>query len=76
MAFIRAELAAPVDVEALALQTPDLQKTQVYAMSLMTIRVDSTAEAAYLDQLAAALGLDQQTVNMIHMQMGVQPLYS
>ena len=76
MAFIRAELAAPVDVEALALQTPDLQKTQVYAMSLMTIRVDSAAEADYLDQLAAALGLDQQTVNMIHMQMGVQPLYS
>jgi len=76
MAFIRAELAAPVDVDALAAQTPEAQKTQVYAMSLMTIRVDSEAEAQYLDQLAAALGLDQQTVNMIHMQMGVQPLYS
>ena len=76
MAFIRTELAAPVDVEALAAQTPEAQKTQVYAMSLMTIRVDSDAEAQYLDQLAAALGLDQQTVNMIHMQMGVQPLYS
>lgn len=76
MAFIRAELAAPVDVDALASETPEAQKTQVYAMSLMTIRVDSEAEAQYLDQLAAALGLDQQTVNMIHMQMGVQPLYS
>ncbi len=76
MAFIRAELAAPVDVYALAAQTPEAQKAQVYAMSLMTIRVDSAVEAQYLDQLAAALGLDQQTVNMIHMQMGVQPLYS
>ncbi len=76
MNFIRAELAAPVDVDALAAQTPDAQKAQVYAMSLMTIRVDSPAEAEYLDQLAAALGLDQQTVNMVHMQMGVQPLYS
>lgn len=76
MAFIRSELAAPVDVAGLAAQTPEAQKAQVYAMSLMTIRVDSEAEAQYLDQLAAALGLDQQTVNMIHMQMGGQPLYS
>ena len=76
MDFIRAELAAPVDIEGLAAQTPDAQKVQVYAMSLMTIRVDSEAEARYLDQLAAALGLDQQMVNMIHMQMGGQPLYS
>lgn len=76
MNFIRAELSAPVDVDGLAAQTPPEQKAQVYAMSLMTIRVDSEAEAQYLDQLAAALGLDQQTVNMIHMQMGGQPLYS
>ncbi|MCE8009294.1 DUF533 domain-containing protein [Aestuariivita sp.] len=76
MAFIRSELAAPMDVNALAAQTPEAQKTQVYAMSLMTIRLDAQAEADYLDTLAAALGLDQQTVNMVHMQMGVRPLYS
>ncbi|MDA7430598.1 DUF533 domain-containing protein [Primorskyibacter aestuariivivens] len=76
IAFVQAQLAAPVDVQALAAATPEAQKMQVYSMSLMSIRVDTEAEAAYLDQLAGALGLDQQTVNMLHMQMGVQPLYS
>jgi uncharacterized membrane protein YebE (DUF533 family) len=76
MAFVRAELAAPIDIKGLADATPKMQKGQVYAMSLMTIRVDSAAEAQYLDQLAAALGLDQQSVNAIHLQMGTQPLYS
>lgn len=76
IAFVQAQLAAPVDIDALAAATPDVQKMQVYSMSLMSIRVDTQAEATYLDKLAGALGLDQQTVNMLHMQMGVQPLYS
>lgn len=75
MAFVRAQLSAPVDVEALARDTPDAQAMQVYSMSLMSIRVDTQAEARYLDALAGALGLDQQVVNMLHTQMGVQPLY-
>lgn len=74
--FINKQLRAKVDIEGLAADTPDAQKMQVYSMSLMPIRVDTQAEAAYLDKLAAALGLDQQTVNMLHMQMGVQPLYA
>lgn len=76
IAFVQEQLAAPIDIEGLAAATPEAQKMQVYSMSLMAIRVDTQAEAAYLDQLAGALGLDQQTVNMLHMQMGVQPLYS
>ncbi|MGX9353850.1 tellurite resistance TerB family protein [Roseobacteraceae bacterium S113] len=75
LAFVRAQLAAPVDIDALAADTPAMQKMQVYSMSLMSIKVDTPAEAQYLDQLAGALGLDQQTVNGLHMQMGVQPLY-
>lgn len=76
LAFIKRQLKAKVDIEGLAADTPDAQKMQVYSMSLMSIRVDTEAEAQYLDKLAAALGLDQQTVNMLHMQMGVQPLYA
>jgi uncharacterized membrane protein YebE (DUF533 family) len=41
----------------------------------MTIRVDTDAEAAYLDSLARGMGLDQPTVNALHMQMGLKPLY-
>lgn len=75
IAFVKKQLAAEVDVDALAADTPDAQKMQVYAMSLMSIRVDKQSEAQYLDSLARALGLNQQTVNALHMQMGVQPLY-
>lgn len=75
IAFVRTHLSAPVDVDALAADTPDALKAQVYAMSLMSIRVDTQGEAQYLDSLARAMGLNQQMVNALHTQMGVQPLY-
>lgn len=75
IAFVREQLAAHVDVAALAADTPDAMKMQVYSMSLMSIRVDTDGEAKYLDALANALGLNQQTVNTLHVQMGVKPLY-
>lgn len=74
--FVRAQLAADVDVEALAADTPAAQKMQVYSMSLMSIRLDTQAEAQYLDRLARAMGLNQQIVNALHLQMGIQPLYA
>ena len=74
IAFVRDQLGAPVDVDALAADTPEAMKMQVYSMSLMSIRVDTEGEAKYLDALARALGLDQQTVNALHVQMGVKPL--
>lgn len=74
-AFVQAQLAAPVDPAALAADTPPPMRTQVYSASLMTIRVDTQAEADYLDRLARALELDEATVNMLHLQMGLQPLY-
>jgi uncharacterized membrane protein YebE (DUF533 family) len=67
IAFVQAQLAAPLDVEALARDTPDAQKFQLYAMSMMSIRVDTPAEKAYM----GALGIDPQTAQMLNMQMGV-----
>ena len=71
IAFVQAQLAAPVDVEALAADTPEPMKMQVYAMSMMSIRVDTSAEKAYMSALADALGIDAQTAQMLNMQMGV-----
>lgn len=71
IAFVQAQLAAPVDVEALAKDTPDEQKYQVYSMSMMAIRVDTPVEKAYMSALADALGIDAQTAQMLNMQMGV-----
>lgn len=76
IAFVQEHLAAPVDVDALAADTPAVLRTQVYSASLMSIRLDTQPEAEYLDALARAMDLDQPTVNALHMQMGVQPLYS
>ncbi|MHA6325921.1 DUF533 domain-containing protein [Roseivivax sp. CAU 1753] len=75
LAFVKAQLDAPIDVEALAADTPEAQKMPVYSASLMTIRVDTDDEARYLDELARALGLDEPTVNALHVQMGNRPLY-
>ena len=46
-------------------------KAQVYAMSLMAVHVDKASEAAYLDGLAAALGLTPETRDAIHKSMGL-----
>lgn len=71
IAFVQAQLNAPVDIESLAADTPDAQKYQVYAMSMMSIRVDTAAEKAYMSALADALGIDAQTAQVLNMQMGV-----
>lgn len=61
IAFVEAELSAPVDVMALANAAGDGAKAQVYAAARMAIKVDNPQENAYLNQLATALGLDAGT---------------
>lgn len=75
IAFLKRELAAPVDVAGLARQVPGPLAPQVYAVSVMAITLDEQAEAQYLHQLAQGLGLDPQSVNTVHAKLGVQPLY-
>ena len=75
-AFVREQMAAPVDAQALAREVPKGMEPQVYMMSLMAIDFDSRAEAEYLHGLAEAMGLDQQQINAIHEKVGVQNLYA
>ena len=58
-AFIDAELATPIDIDALAARatSPEVA-TQVYAASLIAIDPDTDVERAYLAELAARLKLD------------------
>lgn len=69
--FVKAELAAPIDIAGLASDTSEQMKAQVYAMSLMGIRVDHAKEAEYLTGLADALGLSASTRDQVHRSMGV-----
>ena len=71
MEFVQAELDRPLDIQGLANDTGSAMKEQVYATSLMAVRVDSTEEVRYLDGLAAALGLDDDTRRRIHKSMGL-----
>ncbi|MTH77724.1 DUF533 domain-containing protein [Paracoccus aestuariivivens] len=75
-AFIREQMAAPVDAAALAREVPQGLGPQVYIMSLMAIDFDNRAEAEYLHSLATALGLDKATVNGIHEKVGATNLYA
>ncbi|CQR85169.1 Uncharacterized membrane protein YebE, DUF533 family [Paracoccus aminovorans] len=75
-AFIREQMAAPVDAAALAAEVPEGAGPQVYLMSLMAIEFDNRKEAEYLHALAQGLGLDKQTVNGIHEKVGVINLYA
>ncbi len=70
IAFVQAQLTAPVNVEALAADTPEALRPQVYAMSLMAISVNTEAERAYLQDLAGTLELDDTVVAMLSTQMG------
>lgn len=75
-AFIRAEMQAPLDVDGFVRSVPRGLEQQVYVLSLMTVNLDSKAEANYLDQLAKGLNLSEQDSNQLHAQLGVPQLYS
>lgn len=69
-AFVEAEMLAPVDAMALARDTADTARSQVYSAAVMTVQTDTPAETQFLATLAQALGLDAATVAGIHAAMG------
>ncbi|MEM7073934.1 MAG: DUF533 domain-containing protein [Pseudomonadota bacterium] len=73
-AFVEAELKAPIDVAGLARDAGEIGREQVYSTSAAAIRLDSAAEAAYLHQLATALGLSDAQRDAIHDRMGLPRL--
>lgn len=70
IAFVKAEMSAPMDVNALAMDTGEAAKAQVYSAALMAITVNTEPEKQYLRGLASALGLDDSKLNAIHEAMG------
>ena len=73
-AFVFDELSAPFDINAVveAADTPE-HAAEIYAASLVAIEVDTPAERAYLQMLAARLELDPDLVNEIHKAADAQP---
>lgn len=74
--FVQREFQRPVDIEGLVRDVPRGMETQVYAMSLVGLDLDSQAEAQYLHNLGQALGIDPEMSNAIHQKMGEPVLYT
>ncbi|MDJ0787062.1 MAG: tellurite resistance TerB family protein [Myxococcota bacterium] len=66
------QIENPVGITELvaAARTP-AQAGEIYAASLLAIDVDTPAERAYLDMLAARLGLPADWVDALHAEAGV-----
>jgi len=69
-AFVQAEIAKPVDLDALvgAVDSPQMA-VEAYTASLFAIDVDTPAEADYMRQLAMRLRLDPVLVRSLHQSL-------
>ncbi len=74
IAFVREEMAKPLNMDFLVGVNPAMA-TEIYTVSLMAIELDTMAEVNYLKQLSQQLGMDESTVNRIHRQLGVAPIF-
>ncbi len=60
-------------LEQLTVRTPAGQRAETYAAALIAITADTAEERAFLDRMAAQLGLDAATRADIHAQLGIPP---
>lgn len=74
VAFVTAQMQAPLDPAGLAADTPEGLRDRVYGAALMTIRLDSPAEARFLTDLGTALGLTAAQRAALHRRMGAPTL--
>lgn len=67
------ELANPQKVESLASQvtTPELAE-QFYAVSLLSMKIDTDAEKAYLRNLPLLLNMGPQQVLLVQQKLGIE----
>ncbi len=70
-AYVRSELALPLDLDEFIESVPGGMEAEVYTMSLLPIDVDTAAEVSYLADLRLGLGLSDEKVADIHEALGV-----
>ncbi len=71
-AFLEAELAAPLRPAAqLAGEVPADLRAEAYAVSVLTVDVDTADEADYLRDFSSALGLSETDRAEIHTELGI-----
>ena len=75
-AFVREEMAKPLDLESLLADVEPGLAVEMYTVSLLAIEVDTSAEVKYLKTLSRRLGLEEATVNRIHNDLGVVQIFA
>jgi hypothetical protein len=73
--FLREEFRKPLDVRQFASTVPLGMETQVYAMSLMAINLDSGDEAKYLMDLSQALRISAEDREQLHQRYNAPSIY-
>lgn len=73
--FLRNELQTPLDLDGFIRDIPSNMGEQVYAVSLLSIEVDNINEEHYLSALAQGLGLDKNSVNELHDEVGAARIF-
>lgn len=74
-AFLRQELAAPLDLDDYCRSVPGDMAQQAYAFSVMGMKLDTQQEAQYLGAVAQGLGLNPQICNAIHDKLGAPQIF-
>ncbi len=74
-AFLSSELSSPfIPAEDIAKMVPDGLAVDAYVVSLLSIEVDNGKEIDYLRTLATAMGIDENSRNAIHDELGVDQI--
>ncbi len=73
--FLREEFRKPLDVRQFASSVPLGMETQVYAISLMAINLDSGNEAKYLMDLSQALRISAEDREQLHQRYNAPSIY-
>lgn len=74
--YLREQLQSPLDIAGFLDAVPADMAEQVYAFSLMAIRLDTRKEAEYFAALAQGLGIDAETANEIHERLGQPEIFA
>lgn len=75
-AFLRAEFEAPLDIAAFCATVPNELDEEVYAFTLMGMKLDTQREAQFLGAMAQGLNMDPRVCNEIHEKLGVPEIFS
>lgn len=73
--YLRDQFAEPLDLESFLARVPGDMAEQVYAFSLMAVRLDTRKEVEFFDQLARGLSLDGARANALHERLGQPELF-